>query len=726
MVYDWKDKKDECYRLYVEERKSLHEVMQYFKAKYNFEPSKRAFQTNFKRWNFPSKQSPAHKNEELVDRIRDLWQNNASQKQMREILQNEGFDINERDLMRVRVRNNWFLRGTNGFHAKKTGPGSGRKRKRDTDNEEEEYLDELEKAAEEEETNIREAQDVNEVEQHDQRIEEAASPNKPSIPPEKQLQKQQRRQQIEAESAELWAAKKRRRRTRGFAGLPADPPGPPRFPSETTLDESKSFLRLDNDLYRQVREQFTEICDEAGVIKKTSAGPEKWAAVKEQLIQDSPHLYKEFYGPDTGVPVERKRLALDVISLDVTKRMRTIGSRMGLADAKNALRLNPEESRIVRSQFYNVLANDYFTSKVEAGTEHWNELKQQWINNSPQMQKLYEEQWPPGDTRIAEREKAINVVCKDVMKRVRDDQVKRDPSTKRHLVEGPGPGPARPQAAATKPKRSSASATPFSPALATPSPSKRQKTQTPQSSRKRQPEATVPSAPQTLPQPAKPVVQDSQIDPSLAGAASDPTLALQAYAATVAASQTSPYQPQHHQQHTQPSHAQPLPTNPFENLHGQPGVTASGTATGIPLSQERPTAAPTAAMATSTNTSPQQPRPFGACFRLHPCSSVQTQPVIWMSTLLAPTLHELFQKAGDKHGEGAGVRVRGVEGQMPEGGTFPLQMDDELVAYLECVAKGRPTFLVDLVQIAGHEGHAGKEEDVDAQGDEDEEEEMVA
>ena len=38
MVYDWKDKKDECYRLYVEERKSLHEVMQYFKDRYNFEP----------------------------------------------------------------------------------------------------------------------------------------------------------------------------------------------------------------------------------------------------------------------------------------------------------------------------------------------------------------------------------------------------------------------------------------------------------------------------------------------------------------------------------------------------------------------------------------------------------------------------------------------------------------------------------------------------------------
>ena len=33
MVYDWEHKEAECYRLYVEERKSLDEVMDYFKQK---------------------------------------------------------------------------------------------------------------------------------------------------------------------------------------------------------------------------------------------------------------------------------------------------------------------------------------------------------------------------------------------------------------------------------------------------------------------------------------------------------------------------------------------------------------------------------------------------------------------------------------------------------------------------------------------------------------------
>lgn len=32
MVYEWDDKQDDCYRLYVQERKSLDEVMDYFKV----------------------------------------------------------------------------------------------------------------------------------------------------------------------------------------------------------------------------------------------------------------------------------------------------------------------------------------------------------------------------------------------------------------------------------------------------------------------------------------------------------------------------------------------------------------------------------------------------------------------------------------------------------------------------------------------------------------------
>lgn len=38
MVYEWEDKEAECYQLYVEERKSLDEVMQHMKDVHNFNP----------------------------------------------------------------------------------------------------------------------------------------------------------------------------------------------------------------------------------------------------------------------------------------------------------------------------------------------------------------------------------------------------------------------------------------------------------------------------------------------------------------------------------------------------------------------------------------------------------------------------------------------------------------------------------------------------------------
>jgi hypothetical protein len=94
----------------------------------------------------------------------------------------------------------------------------------------------------------------------------------PELSPEVLAKRQERLQKLQAESEERWAARKRRRRTRGWAGLPADPPGPPRFPSETTIDESKAFLSLDSHLYRDIRARFQRICEEADVIKKTIAG----------------------------------------------------------------------------------------------------------------------------------------------------------------------------------------------------------------------------------------------------------------------------------------------------------------------------------------------------------------------------------------------------------------------------------------------------------------------
>ncbi|KAI9849082.1 MAG: hypothetical protein M1838_000283 [Thelocarpon superellum] len=435
MVYDWEGKEDVCYRMYIEDKRSLEEIMEYMKNEQNFAPSKRAFQTQFKRWDFPSKQNPAHKNAPLVARVKELWDRNTSQKEMLKILNQEGHDIKERELMRVRAKNRWLLRVPNGMKAvtPKTGPH-----------------------AEDGEPNHSSIAELDqgfllaEVEEGRKDGALVKEPT-PELAPEVVAKRQERQVKLQQESAERWASRKRRRRTRGWAGLPADPPGPPRFPSETTIDESKAFLSLSNDLYREIRDSFQRICEDGGFIKKTIAGPEKWQAAKDRLIQESPHLQSVFWGNNTQL--DAKALALDVVCTDVTKRMRTLERRMTIAEAKNALGVNPEQSREIRNAFYQTLKADHFTSKLEAGDDHWKELKEQWIQGSDLLKQIL----APGDDdpQHNTKVKAMEVLCRDVMKRLRDDQTKRDPSRKKPRIEGPGPGPVAPKPAAPSPHATS-------------------------------------------------------------------------------------------------------------------------------------------------------------------------------------------------------------------------------------------------------------------------------
>jgi hypothetical protein len=38
MVYDWENKEEMCYRMYIEEKKSLEEIMEYMKEHHKFAP----------------------------------------------------------------------------------------------------------------------------------------------------------------------------------------------------------------------------------------------------------------------------------------------------------------------------------------------------------------------------------------------------------------------------------------------------------------------------------------------------------------------------------------------------------------------------------------------------------------------------------------------------------------------------------------------------------------
>jgi hypothetical protein len=334
------------------------------------------------------------------------------QKDMLETLQREGFQINDRELLRLRLKFKWLLR-----ESRATGPRQ--------------------------ENPVEEANDDEEPAQQEPDVE--------PLDEEEEMRRRIRQEQLQIESAEKWRARKRRRRTRGWAGLPADDPGePPRFPSETTLDESKAYLNLDNKLYKQVREQFQDLCEEEGVLKKTIAGPEKWTAIKHRLISENEHLSTIFdndpeardqIGTQT-TPTNFKALSIDVICTDVTKRMRTLGTRMGIPEAKNALGLNPAETRNVRAAFSAILKADHFTNKYEAGDQHWAELKQTWLQGSDILTRVL----APGnaDPKHADKTRAVEVLARDVMKRLRAEKFKAGNAQKKQVSSGPGPGPAPP------------------------------------------------------------------------------------------------------------------------------------------------------------------------------------------------------------------------------------------------------------------------------------------
>lgn len=583
------------------------------------------------------------------------------QKDMLDILQAEGFNINDRELLRLRLRFQWLLRESRSGAKKGTGNGGGKRKNAGPDAEEDEVADQLPGPI---------PQEDSDEEDGDDGLEEAEAGEVGAdfepLDPEEATRRQIRLEQLQIESAEKWRTRKRRRRTRGWAGLPADAPGePPRFPSETTLDESKAYLRLDNTLYRQVREQFQEICEEEGVLKKTLAGPDKWSQLKHRLIQRSAHLSTVFdEDPEARqqigtmpTPNNFKALSLDVICTDVTKRMRVVGNSMGLPQAKNVLGLNPAETREVRKAFHAILKADHFTNKYESGEEHWNALKDRWIRESDLLVRVLAN--ADADPNHTEKIKAIEVVARDVMKRLRAENCAKDPSKKKQINVGPGPGPAHPKAGSHQSQagRKAATGSAFK-------------------------KSSVPSTGadaqlQALDISALAAASDLQIDPSLLLAASDPSMI--------------------------PDHMQ-VDQETATNLHSHQSM-APTQHNYIPQAQPPP-----------QHFLPTMPLPI--YFRLHPHSTT-TLPskTVWLGILQSGTVSEVSNLAMREHPGTVVVKVEGlVVHKMMQGGqgqdrgvAFAIDDDDELAAYLEHVSGngGKATFVVLLAMNGQQQAQGG-------------------
>ncbi|KAI1912362.1 hypothetical protein LOZ39_002565 [Ophidiomyces ophidiicola] len=685
MVYEWESKRAVCYRLYIEEKKSLEDIIEIMRTEYQFCPSKRAFQTQFKRWGFPSKQNPAHKNVDLVARVKDLWERNENQRDMLRILNEEGYEIKERELMRLRSKNRWLLRVPNGMKAGSVDDGEplgdGQNHH---DHDHNQSPDQPPTPAVGEQDGLMPGTGAEGME-HDAAATAAAANAEmydgttKSLPlePMSQAKRQERLARLQEESDARWATKKRRRRTRGWAGLPADPPGPPRFPSETTLDESKMYLCLDEATYREVREQFQRICTEAGFAKKTAAGAERWQAAKDRLVRESAHLQAMLWtaaaAGNVGVGgggLEAKTLALDVVCTDVTKRMRTLSSRMTIAAAKNALGINPEESRRIRNAFYDALRADCFTSKLEMGHDRWRELKRRWIQDSPILQRILAADADAADPeRHALKLKAVEVLCRDVMKRLRDDQAKRDPS-KRQFFTTRGNAQARTFAAQAL-ARSRTTAHGGDPANANAN------------------AHNTNSASNSPGGGAQHLAAMQQIDPSLIqAAANDPAYALAA----------------HHQHHHHHHHHQVAAAAVAAAAASSSSSSAASSSTASAPAAES-AAAPFGYSSAILDPSPphhaHHPQHHIPVFlRVHPQSTMHAQAKTWLGKLASRSVDELRLLGALKFKD---ARVARIEGTLRDDSgaeiCFLISEDHELDAYLTHV-EGRTATFAFLLQPA--------------------------
>ncbi|KAK3659885.1 hypothetical protein LTR22_008252 [Elasticomyces elasticus] len=399
--YDWDDKRDVCYQLFVVEKKSPNEIVTHFANHFGVPeselPSARLFRRQFtEKWQFPPRKPKLSSEDEaaIVSRIRSLWEQNLPVAQIRSTLDDEGWELGDNEFQRLRKGNGFTRRGATGAYdvSSPTGAGAGpskaKKRKRD---------DVVEEPGD---------------------TEWGAGPGPSTyhahgLPPQEAERRAQHLAKVQQDSDAALAKNKRRRRIRGYGHLPPDEPSlGPRYNSETTLDECKAFLHLDNDTYMQLRSAYEQIARE---------------------------------------------MAIDVICADVTKRMRGEGKKMTVGEANNVLGLNPSGSKEVRRSFYNILVEDQYTTRLACGDAHWAELRQEWFDAFPLLQQVMYEMDP---TRV----KALEVLCRDACKRYNDDSLKKDPTRRvyQQKLYGPGPGSAKakpvvkPETAAQKKKREAA------------------------------------------------------------------------------------------------------------------------------------------------------------------------------------------------------------------------------------------------------------------------------
>ncbi|KAH6960609.1 hypothetical protein DER45DRAFT_165178 [Fusarium avenaceum] len=665
MVYQWEPHKDVCYQLYINERRPLEDIMVHMKSVYQFAPSKRAFQVQFSRWKFPTKQRLKHKDDRLVKRIHDLWQKNVPQGEMLRILTDEdGFDINARELMRVRARNRWLLRVRHGDRA------------RSGDFEQDDEVFDIDSSP------VQDGDVMNSIPDQERGLpDHSATGNSTNS-----LQESTNSTTLAPKARKI--SKRQSRRNRQHL---SEAEHIVRFPSEMTLNDSKDVLMLDASTYSETRECFAHICQEESIVKKTLAGPGRWDYVKNRLIHERPNLQQVLWISKENL--ERKQLALDIICTDVTKRIRNQETKMTLVDAKNELGLNPEESHDIRAALHEVLCDAQFTCKSDGTPEQWEELKKQWFEKSTRLKAIPLD----GDDEQSRRKmRAIEIVARDVIKRKRDE--KRSKGTKSgETVKQKGTTQRRSQSGAQE-----------SQVAHEEQPSQHQ----------RQVQQAVENS-SNFPVPEREAARaSSAASPALMGdGGMDDTMDNTGYDAI-----PEPTNPQLNYTATRPSVTphRPVQLQATNGTLPQPHrMLGSSAAAGVPMNSQYgspsmylgnqpqpnymeqqyvPHQFSTPTPSTMFQSVPAVSASFAVFLRLHPSSTYVTNTNLWISTMASQSIQELRQAAVAKFPGALCVRIEGIL-KDPKGSELPLQIqgDDELGAYFAHMQGGSPTFAVQLV-----------------------------
>ena len=427
--YDWDDKRDICYKLYVQEKKSPRQIVRHFCELFNVDeselPSERCFRRQFNEiWKFPPRRGArltAETEPIVVERMKELWEQNLDIAKIRQTLEDEGWEMGNNEFRKLRRTTGCMRRGTVGaFVVMPEGvqPKRNWSKKRGfiEMNPDPRTVAMQQTAAEAEELSVLQQQ------------------NLATLTPAESARRAQRLIDLQAKDEQAFASRKRRRRIRGFGHLPADAPGmAPRYESETTLDESKAYLHLSNEMYTTIKDDFEVIAREMNIErKKTHIQDGKWQAAKDRLVAENLHLSEMMHPlqPD----LDKRVIGLDVICQDVTKRIRDEGKRLTIAQANVVLGLNPSSSKTLRRAFYDILANDKFTTRLACGDEHWEELQAAWRATSPLLQQVAAENDP-------QKVKAVYTLCRDATKRYNDNMIKMDPNRKQFQRPDYGPGP---------------------------------------------------------------------------------------------------------------------------------------------------------------------------------------------------------------------------------------------------------------------------------------------